>query len=341
MITSTARNKDDSAAAADGRNVRAETAKGDSLVGGIETTSHGVDDRLGLLENLLLHEVIELALHDLLKLKLQGLDGAHIGAAVRLLKAVNVQRALVDVSNIIVLKVHDLLSVLDNGRRVRREEEFGGHGHAVVGHESARLRAVQKRLVGGTQKSVGVQEVVLLLLEGNVLGGSLGREGTLLGVLDIDEVDLHALLSLDTDDKGRTLASSDDLMRVVNGLDQQSVGTLELVNDSLGEVGEANIGVLVVQVLGELSNALGVGFGLELEALGAQEGLELLVVGDDTIVDDGELPGRVRSRRRQLMSATWFFLVVTRKHSREKFAVVCAGVQTYLWGWQFRRDGGP
>jgi hypothetical protein len=48
--------------------------------------------------------------------------------------------------------------------------------------------------------------------------------------------------------------------------------------------------VLVVDVLGQLGNALGVGLGLEAEALALEEGLQLLVVGDDTIVNDGELP---------------------------------------------------
>lgn len=294
MITRTASNEDDSATSADGRDVRAETTKRNRLVLAVETTSHGVDNGLRLLENLLLHEVVELALHDLLELKLKGLNGAHVGAAIGLLKAVDVQGSLVDVGNVVILEVHDLLGVLDDSGGVRGQEELGGHGHAIVGHESTRLRAVEERLVRSAQQSVGVQEVVLLLLEGNVLGCGLSREGSLLiGVLDIDKVDLHALLGLDANDEGRALTGSDDLMRVVDGLDQKTVGALELVNDSLGQVGEADLRVLVVEVLGELSNALGVGVGLELEALGAQEGLEFLVVGDDTIVDNGELPGRI------------------------------------------------
>jgi hypothetical protein len=53
--------------------------------------------------------------------------------------------------------------------------------------------------------------------------------------------------------------------------------------------------VLVVEVLCELGNALGIGLRLELEALSGEEGLELLVVGDDAIVDDGEFPGGIGS----------------------------------------------
>jgi hypothetical protein len=58
-----------------------------------------------------------------------------------------------------------------------------------------------------------------------------------------------------------------------------------------------------VDVLGELGNALSVGLGLELEALGLEESLQLLVVGDDTVVDNAELPVGVRSTLRGLWLA--------------------------------------
>lgn len=296
MITSTASNEDDTTASSDGCNVRAETTKGDGLVLEIQTTSHGVDNRLGLLENLLLHEVVELALHDLLELELESLDGTDIGAAVSLLETVNVEGALMDVGNVVILKVHNLLGMLDNGSRVGGQEELGGHGHAIVSHEGTRLRAVEQGLVGSRQHGgVGGQEVVRSLLEGSVLRGGLGGQSTLLRVLDIDKVNLHALLGLDTNDEGRTLTGSDNLVGVVNRLDQQTVSTLELVDDGLGEVDEAEGGVLVVDVLGQLGNTLGIGLGLESQALGLQESLELLVVGNDTIVDNGELPVGIRS----------------------------------------------
>lgn len=299
VVAGTASNEDDAAASADGRDVGAETTQSNGPVSDVETTTHGVDDGLGLLEDLLLHEVVELALHDLLELKLEGLDGSDVGATVSLLEAVDVQGALVDVGNVVILEVHDLLGVLDNGRGVGGEEELGGHGHAIIGHESPGLRAVQQRLVGGTEEVVaGRKEIGSVLLKSDVLGSSLGREGSILiGVLDIDEVNLHALLGLHANDEGRTLSGSDNLMGVVNGLDEKTVGTLKLLDDSLGQVGETDAGVLVVDVLGQLGNALGIGLGLELEALAREESLELLVVGDDTIVDDGELPVGVRSVR--------------------------------------------
>lgn len=273
VVRSTASNEDDAAASANGGDVRAETAKGDGLVGNVETTTHGVDDGLGLLENLLLHEVVELALHDLLELELKGLDGSDVGAAIGLLEAVDVEGALVNVGNVIILEVHDLLGVLDNGRRVRGEEELSGHGHAIISHESTRLRSVEERLVGGTEKaSVGSKKVVLL--DGNILGSSLGGEGSVLvRVFNIDKVDLHATLGLDTDDERRTLSGGDNLMGVMDGLDEKTISTLELLDNGLGKVGEANGWVLVVDVLGELCNALSVGLSLELETLGLEKSL--------------------------------------------------------------------
>lgn len=104
-------------------------------------------------------------------------------------------------------------------------------------------------------------------------------------------------MSLDANDERRTLTGSNDLVGVVNGLDEETVSSLKLLNDGLGEVGEANGWVLVVDVLDQLGNAFGIGLSLESEALALKQGLELLVVGDDTIVDNGELPRGVRASK--------------------------------------------
>jgi hypothetical protein len=232
--------------------------------------------------------VVEAALHDLLELDLKGLDGTDVRRAIVLVEAVNVEGALVDVGNVVVLEVQDLLGVLDNGGWVGGEEELGGHGDAVIREESARLRAVEEGLVWGSEEVVG-------LLESNVLGSSLGGEsGVLVIVLNVDEVNLHLLLCSDTNDKGRTLAGGNDLMGEVNRLQEETESSLKLLDDSLDERGEAQVGVLRVDVLCEFGNGLGIGLGLELEALALKEGLKLLVVCDDTIVDNGELPGGVR-----------------------------------------------
>jgi len=114
-------------------------------------------------------------------------------------------------------------------------------------------------------------------------------------------------------------------MGVVNGLEEKTKGTLELLDDGLDERGEAQVGVLGVDVLCELGNSLGVGLRLELEALALEQRLELLVVCDDTIVDDGELPVGVGPGGR-----------LVRALGGPKNVDV-----TYLWGWQLTRDGGP
>lgn len=80
----------------------------------------------------------------------------------------------------------------------------------------------------------------------------------------------------------------------MDGLQEEAKGTLELFDDGLCESGEVQVWVRVVEEFGEFSNALGVRIGLELEALALEKRPELFVVGDDTIVDDGELPLGVR-----------------------------------------------
>jgi hypothetical protein len=138
------------------------------------------------------------------------------------------------------------------------------------------------------------------------VGGALGGEGgVLVVVLDIDEVDLHLLLCADTDDKGRTLAGGDDLMGVVDGLDQETERALQLLDDGLDQRREGQVGVLGVDVLGELRDGLSVGLGLELVALALEQSLQLLVVCDDSVVDDRELPVGVRpavTKRQSLCS---------------------------------------
>lgn len=195
----------------------------------------------------------------------------------------DVQLAVVDVSNVVILEVENLLGVLDNGRRVGGQEELNGLRSSILGEESARLRAVEQALVRRGQEVVG-------LLEGNILGSSFGRERTSITKLHVNKVNLHLSLCADTNDQGGTLAGSDNLRGEVDGLEQKTEGALELLDDGLHEGGEVDVGVLVEDVLGQLGDGLGIGLSLESEALGLEQGSQLLVVGDDTIVDDGELP---------------------------------------------------
>ena len=86
-------------------------------------------------------------------------------------------------------------------------------------------------------------------------------------------------------------------MGVVDGLEKQTEGALELLDDRLGQDGELDIWVLIVNVLGELRDSLSICLGLEPEALALKQRLKLLVVCDDTVVDNGELPLGVRPVR--------------------------------------------
>ena len=53
--------------------------------------------------------------------------------------------------------------------------------------------------------------------------------------------------------------------------------------------------MFVVKVLGKLGDALRVCFSLEFETLAFKESLELLVIGDDTVMNNCEFPVRVGS----------------------------------------------
>jgi hypothetical protein len=123
------------------------------------------------------------------------------------------------------------------------------------------------------------------------VGCALSRESTtLVVVLNIDEVNLHLLLCPHTNDEGRTLAGSDNLMGVVDRLDQKTESSLKLLDHGLDESREAQVWVLAVNVLCELRDGFSIRLSLELVALALEQDLELLVVCDDAVVDDGELP---------------------------------------------------
>jgi hypothetical protein len=60
--------------------------------------------------------------------------------------------------------------------------------------------------------------------------------------------------------------------------------------------------MLIEDVFGQLGDTFGVGFGLKLESLLFEEELEFLVVGNDTIVNDGEFPCWVGSDGKKIVS---------------------------------------
>lgn len=149
---------------------------------------------------------------------------------------------------------------------------------------------MKQTLVGRSQQAADGR-----LLESDILGSLLGWERAILTVLDIDKVDLHLLLGTNTDNERRTFASSNDLVGVVDRLHEQTECALKLLDDGLGQSGEIDAWVLIVDILCELGNSFCVSLSLELETLALEESLQFLVVGDDAVVDNGELPFGVRS----------------------------------------------
>ena len=79
-------------------------------------------------------------------------------------------------------------------------------------------------------------------------------------------------------------------MRVVNRFQKETKGSLELLDHSLGESQELNIGVFVVEVFRKFGDTLGICICFKLESFAFEEDFELFVIRDDSIVNDGELP---------------------------------------------------
>lgn len=132
MVTGSAGNKHNTAAATNGGQVRLQASQGDLVSVKVDAATHGVDDRLGLLVDLLLHEVVEGSLHDLGQLNLEGLDGADGGDTIIAAETVDVKLALGNVGNIVIEKVEDGLGVLDNSRGVRGQEVLDLLGKAIL-----------------------------------------------------------------------------------------------------------------------------------------------------------------------------------------------------------------
>lgn len=231
MVRGAAGDKDEAAAAADDVEVGLETSEGDGVRVKVDAAAHRVDDGLGLLVDFFLHEVVKRPLHDGGELNLERLDGADgRHGAVVLAQAVDVELALGNVRDVVVLEVQDALGVLDDGRRVRRDEELDGLGHAVLGQERARLAAHELAAVrvgrrGDAEEAVG-RTGRRTLLE-RLVGVGRTRE------LDVDKVNLELLLRLDTDQDRRTTTRDDNLIRVVDRLeDERERALLRIVRRS-------------------------------------------------------------------------------------------------------------
>ncbi len=90
MVTRATRDKQQPPAPPDDRQVRLQPTKGDRPSVEIDSSTHGVDDRLRLLIDFLLHEVVELALHNFRELDLEGLNGTNGGETIISTESVDV-----------------------------------------------------------------------------------------------------------------------------------------------------------------------------------------------------------------------------------------------------------
>ena len=133
MVASAARRENDATSTADDGKICAETTEGDLIVIKVDTTTHCVDNRFGLLEDLLLHEMGELALHDFGYLDLERFEAASGGGLFAVTtEAVNMELSICDVSNVIVFKIENTFGVLNDCGSVRCDKEFDGLGKTIL-----------------------------------------------------------------------------------------------------------------------------------------------------------------------------------------------------------------
>ena len=121
----------------------------------------------------------------------------------------------------------------------------------------------------------------------------------LAGEFHINKVDFELLFRLDTDQKRRTATSGDDFIWIVLRLEDKGEGTLELFEDGLDKLGkgDALVRLRVVNIFREYGDGLGIRLALKLVAAVLEDESEGGGIGDDAIVDDNEVAGRIRSQR--------------------------------------------
>lgn len=81
-----------------------DSAQRNGIVLKVQTSPHRVHHRFRLLEDLLLHEVVVIALHDLLNLHFQGRDLASVRIVHAATKTMDAQRALLNGRDVVILK---------------------------------------------------------------------------------------------------------------------------------------------------------------------------------------------------------------------------------------------
>ena len=107
----------------------------------------------------------------------------------------------------------------------------------------------------------------------------------------------EGLAFADADDDGGSAARGDDLVGLGSGEDAEGECTGEMFDGVADRVfeqeGSTGGGSVVLNLLDQVSDDFGVGFGDELVALRGEFALEIEVVFDDAVVDDDDAAGAV------------------------------------------------
>ena len=127
-----------------GPNFPNTTSKAPTVTGQSWLRTYGTGRWLSVVSRLglgILHEVVEPALHDLSELELKHLNAAGHGRslAIVVVETMDVELAVSNVHNVIILEVEHVLGMLDHGRGIRSNEKFNQLGDAILRHECTRL----------------------------------------------------------------------------------------------------------------------------------------------------------------------------------------------------------
>ena len=128
---------------------------------------------------------------------------------------------------------------------------------------------------------------------------AVGEEVDVAGVVeDAGNVGGDEVLAFaDADDDGRAGARGDDLVGLGGGEDAEREGAGEALDGAADGIferdGRAGGFGVVLDLLDEVGDDLGVGFGDELVALRGEFALEVEVILDDAVVDDDDAAGAV------------------------------------------------
>jgi hypothetical protein len=117
--------------------------------------------------------------------------------------------------------------------------------------------------------------------------------------LDVDEINLEFLIGLDTDQKGRTTASGNNLVGVMNRLENECKRTFELHEHRLDQIceGDPLSGLGIIDILEENSGSLCISVCLEGISPLLEDHAELSSISDDTVVNDDEFRFGIRLDR--------------------------------------------